>query len=238
MKIRNINTELIAKFKEYLILEEKSDATIEKYVRDVTAFAEFLSNKEISKDAVIKYKGKLLEQYKVRTINSVLASLNCFLNYLGLYDLKVKSVKLQKEIYCSEEKELSKAEYERLCKAAQKNKNERLNLVLQTICCTGIRVSELQFITVEAVKNGTAIVQCKNKTRRVFIVRKLQQKLLAYAKRHNIKSGMIFITRTGKALNRTNIWREMKGLCEKAGVNPKRYFRIICAIFLPGYFTA
>lgn len=224
MKIRNINTELIAKFKEYLILEEKSDATIEKYVRDVTAFAEFLSNKEISKDAVIKYKGKLLEQYKVRTVNSVLASLNCFFNYLGLYDLKVKSVKLQKEIYCSEEKELSKAEYERLCKAAQKNKNERLNLVLQTICCTGIRVSELQFITVEAVKNGTATVQCKNKTRRVFIVRKLQQKLLAYAKRHNIKSGMIFITRTGKALNRTNIWREMKGICEKAGVNPKKVF--------------
>lgn len=224
MKIRNINTELIAKFKEYLILEEKSDATIEKYVRDVTAFAEFLSNKEISKDAVIKYKGKLLEQYKVRTVNSVLASLKCFFNYLGLYDLKVKSVKLQKEIYCSEEKELSKAEYERLCKAAQKNKNERLNLVLQTICCTGIRVSELEFITVEAVKNGTAIVQCKNKTRRVFIVRKLQQKLLAYAKRHNIKSGMIFITRTGKALNRTNIWREMKGLCEKAGVNPKKVF--------------
>lgn len=224
MKIRNINTELIAKFKEYLILEEKSDATIEKYVRDVTAFAEFLSNKEISKDAVIKYKGKLLEQYKVRTVNSVLASLNCFFNYLGLYDLKVKSVKLQKEIYCSEEKELSKAEYERLCKTAQKNKNERLNLVLQTICCTGIRVSELEFITVEAVKNGTAIVQCKNKTRRVFIVRKLQQKLLAYAKRHNIKSGMIFITRTGKALNRTNIWREMKGICEKAGVNPKKVF--------------
>lgn len=224
MKIRNINTELIAKFKEYLILEEKSDATIEKYVRDITAFAEFLSNKEISKDAVIKYKGKLLEQYKVRTVNSVLASLNCFFNFLGLYDLKVKSVKLQKEIYCSEERELSKAEYERLCKAAQKNKNERLNLVLQTICCTGIRVSELQFITVEAVKNGTAIVQCKNKTRRVFIVRKLQQKLLAYAKRHNIKSGMIFITRTCKAFNRTNIWREMKGLCEKAGVNPKKVF--------------
>ena len=136
----------------------------------------------------------------------------------------MKSLKLQQQVFCPEEKELTKAEYARLCKTAERKHNERLNLILQTICGTGIRVSELQFITVEAVKNGEAIVNCKAKTRAVFIVKELKQKLLRYAAEQNIQGGMIFVTRTGKPISRTNIWREMKALCVEADVNPQKVF--------------
>ena len=147
-----------------------------------------------------------------------------FFSFFGWDDLKVKSLKLQQQVYCPAEKELTKAEYTRLCKAAQRRHNERLNLILQTICGTGIRVSELQFITVEAAKCGEAVVRCKGKTRAVFIVRELRQKLLRYAAEQNIRSGMIFVTRTGKPISRTNIWREMKALCIEADVNPQKVF--------------
>ena len=123
-----------------------------------------------------------------------------------------------------EEKELTKAEYTRLCRTAERKHNERLNLILQTICGTGIRVSELQYITVEAAKNGEAVVNCKAKTRSVFIVKELKQKLLRYAAEQGIKNGMIFVTRTGKPISRTNIWREMKALCIEANVNPNKVF--------------
>ena len=148
----------------------------------------------------------------------MLASINSLFSFLGWHDLKVKSLKLQQQVFCPEEKELTKAEYARLCRAAERKHNERLNLILQTICGTGIRVSELQYITVEAVKQGEAVVNCKAKTRSVFIVKELKQKL------QNIKSGMIFVTRTGKPISRTNIWREMKALCEEASVNPQKVF--------------
>lgn len=207
-----------------LIFEERSTLTVEKYVRDVKAFAEFTGNEEITKESVIRYKKSLQEKYAVRSVNSMLASLNCLFSFLERNELKVKTVKLQKQIYCPEEKELSRAEYERLCAAARSNKNERLNLILQTICATGIRISELQYITVEAARSGKAVVDCKGKTRSVFIVRALQKKLLSYAGKRGISSGMIFVTRTGKPVSRTNIWREMKSLCEKARVNPKKVF--------------
>lgn len=148
----------------------------------------------------------------------MLASLNSFFDFLGWVDLKVKSIKLQRQIYCPEEKELTKAEYIRLVNTAKQKGNERLNLLIQTICGTGIRVSELQFITVEAVKCGEATVSLKGKTRTVFIVKELKQKLLRYAAEQKIESGAIFITRTGKPMSRTNIWREMKNLCTAAGV--------------------
>ena len=154
----------------------------------------------------------------------MLASINSLFAFLGWHDLKVKSIKLQQQIYCPEEKELTKVEYTRLCRTAEKKHNERLNLILQTICGTGIRVSELQFITVEAVKLGEATVSCKAKTRSVFIVKELQKKLLRYAAEQGIKNGMIFVTRTGKPISRTNIWREMKALCEEANVNPQKVF--------------
>ena len=212
-------------FRRYLMTEEKSSATVSKYVRDVCAFLAFLGERKISRECVIDYKKKLItEGYAVRSINSMLASLNCFLDFTDRSDCKVKSLKLQKEIYRSEEKELTKAEYERLCRTAERKGKGRLCMLLQTVCGTGIRVSELPFITVEAVKSGEARVTCKGKTRTVFLVKALRQKLLRYAASKGIRSGCIFITRTGAPLDRTDIWREMKNLCTEAEVNPKKVF--------------
>lgn len=225
MKGRILTEKMVADFSAYLKSEEKSENTIEKYLRDVRAFSVYLNGDEITKEAVIAYKSKLLSMnYAVRSINSMLASVNGLFSFLGWADLKVKSIKLQRQIYCSEERELTKAEYMRLVNTAKQKGNERLNLILQTICGTGIRVSELQYITVEAVKCGEAIVSLKGKTRTIFIVHELQKKLLRYAAEQGISSGTIFITRTGRPLSRTNIWREMKNLCEQAGVNPQKVF--------------
>ena len=224
MRGRFLTQEIISDFKEYLILEERSRATVEKYIRDVRAFSAFVNGAEITKEVVIEYKKYLQDSYAVRSINSMLASINSLFAFLGWQELKVKSIKLQQQIYCPEERELTKAEYTRLCRAAKHKHNERLNLILQTICGTGIRVSELRFITVEAARHGEATVSCKAKTRSVFIVKELQKKLLRYAAEQGIKSGMIFVTRTGKPISRTNIWREMKALCEEAGVNPQKVF--------------
>ena len=224
MKGRFITAKAIAEFKEHLILEERSEITIEKYIRDVKAFTAYTQNTSVTKETVIAYKKHLQENYAARSVNSMLASINSLFAFLGWHDLKVKSLKLQQQVFCPEEKELSKAEYTRLCRTAERKHNERLNLILQTICGTGIRVSELQYITVEAVKHGEAVVNCKAKTRSVFIVKELKQKLLRYAAEQNIKSGMIFVTRTGKPISRTNIWREMKALCEEANVSPQKVF--------------
>ncbi len=225
MKGRILTSEAIECFKKYLREEEKSENTVQKYLRDVRAFAAYLGGAEVTKKSVIAYKNKLLcENYAVRSVNSMLASLNSLFAFLGWTDCRVKSIKLQRQIYCPEEKELTKAEYMRLVNTAKQKNNERLNLILQTICGTGIRVSELQYITVEAVKNEEAIVSLKGKTRSVFIVKELQKKLLRYAAEQKIQTGSIFITRTGKPISRTNIWREMKGLCKQAGVNPKKVF--------------
>lgn len=225
MKGQNLTEALLRRFSDFLRKEEKSKATSEKYIRDVRAFASYSANKEITKETVISYKDYLLNRnYAVRSVNSILASLNSLFSFLGLNDCRVKSVKLQRHIYCSEEKELTKAEYIRLVNTAKRKGNKRLNLVLQTICGTGIRVSELQYITVEAAKRGEAVVSLKGKTRTVFVVASLQKKLLRYAAEQEIKSGCIFITRTGKPMSRTNIWREMKNLCDEANVNPKKVF--------------
>ena len=225
MKGRFLTEEQIAAFAVYLKSDEKSENTIEKYIRDVKAFFAYTHDMEITKETVIAYKNKLLsENYATRSINSMLASLNGLFSFLSWPDLKVKSIKLQQQIYCSEEKELSKAEYMRLVNTAKQKGNERLNLLLQTICGTGIRVSELQYITIEAVKCGKAVVSLKGKTRSVFIVSDLQKKLLRYAAEQNITTGAIFITRNGKPMSRTNIWREMKNLCVQAGVNPQKVF--------------
>ena len=225
MKGKILTEEMAKAFGKYLRREEKSENTVKKYLRDVRAFAAYLNGAEVTKETVITFKSKLLgESYSVRSINSMLASLNGLFSFLGWEDCRVKSVKLQRQIYCPEEKELTKAEYIRLVHTAKQKGNERLNLILQTICGTGIRVSELQYITVEAVKNGEAIVALKGKTRSVFLVKELRKKLIRYAAKQNIQSGAVFITRTGKPMNRTNIWREMKGLCRQAGVNPKKVF--------------
>ena len=224
MKGHYLTNKEIEKFRNYLREEEKSENTMEKYIRDVTAFSAFCDG-TITKDTVIAYKQNLIDSgYAVRSINSMLASINSLFSFLGWYELRVKSLKVQQQVFCPEEKEMTKAEYERLCRTAERKQNERLCLILQTICGTGIRVSELQFITVEAVRKGEATVSLKGKTRSIFIVRDLQKKLLRYISEQHIMTGAIFITRTGKPMSRTNIWREMKALCEEADVNPKKVF--------------
>lgn len=225
MRERMLTNAMIHEFKMYLQREEKSENTIEKYMRDIRGFMEFIYDEEITKEIVIDYKNKLKsENYAVRSINSMLASLNSLFSFLGWSDCKAKSIKLQRQIYCPEEKELTKVEYIRLINTAKQKGNERLNLLIQTICSTGIRVSELQFITVESVKRGESVVSLKGKTRSVFIVKELKKKLLRYAAEQGISSGMIFVTRNGKALSRSNVWREMKSLCKEAGVNPDKVF--------------
>ena len=217
-------------------MEEKSANTIEKYARDVKAFAAYLNGNVVSKELVIEYKQKLIaDGYAVSSINSMLAAVNSLFDYLGWFDCKVKAIKIQRQIYCPENKELSRAEYLRLVEAAERNHNHRLNMaernhnhrlnmILQTIGGTGIRISELKFITVEAVKSGTVEVACKGKNRVIFIVKKLKKKLLRYAAERHIKAGTIFITKSGKPVNRTNVWREMKALCKQAHVNPDKVF--------------
>ena len=225
MEGRFLKREKLEQYKQHLLSEEKSDATVEKYCRDINAFYSFLDGREVSKELSIEYKQKLIDEgYAVKSINSMIASINSLFSFLGWFDFKVKSIKTQRQIFCSEDKELTRAEYVRLINTAKQKKNERLNLIIQTICGTGIRVSELQFITVEAVKAGAAMVNCKGKIRTIFIVKDLKKKLLQYAKSYRITSGPIFITRTGKPMSRTNIWREMKGLCEQANVNPNKVF--------------
>ena len=221
---RIIKNSMIGDFENYLRSDEKSKNTIEKYLRDLKAFAVFAESREISKSVVMEFKASLAENYEITSANSMIAAVNAFLRFVGWMDCCIKQFKVQKKAFCSEDKELTKAEYIRLVNTAKQKGNERLNLLLQTICGTGIRVSELQFITVEAVRKGEAVVSCKNKTRTVFIVRELQKKLLNYIKTKGITTGCVFITKSGKPMSRCNIWREMKALCEKAGVSPDKVF--------------
>ena len=222
MEQRNITEEQIERYRQYLIRDEKSTATVEKYLRDVRAFLVYVGAMAITKEVTVAYKRHLLESYAPRSINSMLASVNSFLLFIGRSDCKVKALKLQRQVFCAEEKELTKAEYEKLLKAAEKN--EQLRLVMQTICATGIRVSELRFFTVEAVKCGEVIVSCKAKTRTIFIPGKLRKRLLDYAGKQKIRSGVIFLTRNGKTLDRKTIWAQMKGLCKAAGVKSGKVF--------------
>ncbi len=216
---------VISDYSVYLKNEEKSNSTIDKYIRDVNAFIKYLNGKEITKENAVEYKKYIIEKgYAKNSVNSIIASLNGLFGFMNKVDCKLKSIKIQKQAFSSKEKELTKAEYVRLIRTAQKKGNGRLNLLIQTICSTGIRVSELEFITVEAVNKGEAVVWLKGKARRIFIVRELQKKLLRYIAERKIKDGVVFATRTGKPLNRTNIWKEMKSLCEEANVNKSKVF--------------
>ena len=223
MNEKRLTKQQLAAFRQYLIREEKSTATVEKYLRDVRAFTVYVGGRRVTKDVVVDYKKHLLEKnYAARSVNSMLASLNSFLFYMGWTDCKVKSVRLQRSAYCAEEKELTKAEYERLLRAAEKS--EQLRLVMQTICGTGIRVSELKFFTVEAVSRGEAVVSCKAKTRTILIPGKLRKRLLSYARSRKIRSGAIFLSGNGRPLDRKTVWARMKGLCRAAGVSPSKVF--------------
>ena len=213
----------IQKFSDYLVREEKSKATCEKYIRDVHAFWMFAGNKQVTKELVVAWKKELRERgYAVRSINSMLASVNSFLGFRGWIDCKVKNIRLQHQTYCAEEKELTKTEYLRLLEVSKAN--EQLNLVIQTICGTGIRVSELRYFTVEAVRRGEITVNCKGKTRTILVPGKLKKLLLNYAKQKRIANGVMFIGKSGKPLDRSSIWRQMKQLCKAAGVKESKVF--------------
>lgn len=225
MDTRILSDAVIQRFNEHLLEEERSQVTIEKYNRDITALRRFADGREINKELVIAYKQYLIESdYAERSVNSMLAAINSLFQFLEWYDCRVKSIKLSPEIYRPEEKELTQKEYERLVNTAMEQGKEKLAVILQTICGTGIRISELQFVTVEAVKRGEAKVHCKGKSRKVFIVDELKKLLLDYIKKHHIKSGTIFLSKNGTPMNRTTVWREMKSLCKAAKVNPSKVF--------------
>ena len=224
MKRQKLQETMIPPYETALREAEKSAATMEKYLHHVRQFVAHDAGRRIDKALVLEYKTRLGKLYAPSSANAALAAVNGFLRFWGFESCCVKPFKVQKQVYCSEEKELTREEYVRLIKAAKEKSSERLALLLETICATGIRVSELPYITVEAVARGEAVVHCKGKTRTVFLPAALQKKLRRYMQRQKIQSGPVLITRTGKPMNRSNIWREMKALCERAQVAPSKVF--------------
>ncbi|XCP84638.1 tyrosine-type recombinase/integrase [Roseburia hominis] len=214
----------IEDYLENLRNEEHSHATISQYRRDILCFFSFLGTGELTRDAVLFYKEKLEQEYQPVSVNAKLSALNSFLTFVGRSDLKLKFLKIQRNAYCSAEKEISKAEYLRLVRAAQDKRNEKLALLLQTISGTGIRVSEVKYITAEAVCQGEAIIRLKGKTRTILLPKRLQRALKSYLRREKISVGPVFITRTGRPLDRSNIWKMMKTLCREADVDEKKVF--------------
>lgn len=218
-------TEMLLKFKKNMKTEEKSQATIEKYLRDTKQFLEELGEgSEITKDRVIAYKESLAERYAVTSANSKVAAVNCFLRTAGCEGCSVKSFKVQKNVFRTKERELTKEEYIRLVKTAQRHGKRQLGMLIQTICATGIRISELPYVTVEALYTRRAVVSLKGKTRIVLIPAELCRELTAYVRAENIRSGSIFVTRNGNPLDRSNIFHSMKKLCEDAEVDRDKVF--------------
>ena len=217
---------LINEYCDYLRAEEKSKATIGKYRCDLCKFQEYLDGKEVSKSLVIEYKEYLLQKqcYEVSSINSYLTALNCFFEFMGWHDFKVKTCKVQKTAFAAESKYLTKDEYKRLVAAARKKGNMRLAFILNTICATGIRISELSSITAEGVKKGKIVIHNKGKIRTILIPVELQKKLKLYMIEKKIEQGAIFCTASGKTVDRSNIWREMKALYAEADVDAEKIF--------------
>ncbi len=223
--LRFITNEQLQEFKEYLKNEERESSTIAKYLHDVQVFVGWLGEKEITKEKLTGYKEYLIEKkYNPKTINGILSAINKFLTFVGQSELKVKYLRIQRQLFRHSNKELTQAEYMKLLNKAQELGKERLSLLMQTICAIGIRVSELKYITVETVKVGKAEISLKGKIRTILLTGKLCKKLLKYAKRQKITSGKIFITRSGRGLGRKQIWAEMKALCKKSGVSAGKVF--------------
>ena len=223
-EVRTITEGVIEEYCKWLYCQEKSQVTIQKYRYYLEQFSYFLEGRSINKELVILWKAQLRKRFSPVTANGALAAANGFFKYSGWPDCRVRFYKISRSVFCTEQKELNKGEYKRLVKAAQENKNERLAMILQTICSSGIRISELPFITVEAVRSGVAEVECKGRIRTVILTRQLCEALTEYAKKRRIISGKIFITRNGKAIDRSNIWREMKALGRQAGVAEEKIF--------------
>lgn len=222
--MRTVTDENIKKFEEYLYAEERSCNTIEKYIRDIRFFRGRLQGGNVDKSALVKYKKELCERYAAKSVNSMLSSVNAFFVFMGWYDLKVKTLKIQRRIFSDKSKELSKPEYERLLSAAINRKNKRLYYLMQTVASTGLRVSEIQYVTCEAVRQGQAVINCKGKIRQIFLPKKLCKMLLSYIKERNIKSGAVFVSKNGRPLDRSHIWKMLKSLCEAAGVSRDKVF--------------
>ncbi|MDO4983332.1 MAG: tyrosine-type recombinase/integrase [Eubacteriales bacterium] len=215
----------IERYTAFLHESEKADGTIEKYVRDVRSFVSWIGQEALCMEKVIEWKESLVESgYEPVTINSMLSSLNSFFKFIGKATCCVKFLKIQRKLYRSEEKELTKDEYLRLVKAAEDKGNERMVLLLETICATGIRVSEVKYITMEAVERGIAEITLKGKIRTIILPGKLCRKLRKYAGKRRIASGEIFLTGSGKAINRKQIWASMKALCKAANVDSSKVF--------------
>lgn len=221
-----ITEQMINEYQDYLKMEEKSIATIKKYLCDIRKLADYARGRAINKELMLSYKEKLLykDNYKPGSINSFLIAANRFFGYMGWYGINVKAYKVQEETFRPDNRCLSKEEYFRLVKGAKKKGRKRLAMVLQAICATGIRVSELKFFTVSAVKKGIVEINCKGKIRTVLLPDGLRKELLYYIGKEGIKNGRIFCTSSGKAVNRSNIWKEMKAVCDVAGVKQEKVF--------------
>lgn len=224
--------EKLSRYAEYLRQCEKSSSTVKQYLRDVKAFLDNVAGggvypKEsvhVDKETVIKYKDLLSKSYSPASVNVKLAAINGFFEFLDQSQLKVKQLRIQRRSYASEEKELSREEYFRLIKAAREESNEKLAMIITTLCATGIRVSELRYITKDAVAKGQAVIHLKGKTRVILIPKALKGKLLKYMKKEKIKNGAVFLSRTGKPLERTAVWKMMKSICKSADVDPRKVF--------------
>lgn len=214
----------VTTYLQFLKTQEKSKGTLEKYQRELLDLAKYLAGKKVTREDLVVWKEELEKRYSPAGVNGRLVAANGFFSFFGRYDLRLKLLKIQKEIFMREEKELTRAEYGRLVRTAERKGKERLSLLIQTICATGIRVSELEFITVEAVKRGRAEVNCKGKRRVIFLPARLQKKLKAYAAKKGISEGVIFAAKSGRPLHRGNIWAEMKKLCKDAEVSPEKVF--------------
>ncbi len=223
---RNITKKRLEIFRKELYKEEKSENTIEKYMRDLQKLKDYLKGRVVNKENMIRFKKylQLCGKYELSSINTYLAAANHFCDVMGWQDAKVKLFRRQKEIYESEQIHLTKEEYKRLILTANKEGKERLSLIMQTIGSTGIRVSELCFVTIESLKRGEISIYNKGKKRKIFYPEKLQRMLKQYAKEHKILSGLLFCTKAGKEIDRSNVWREMKKLCKKAGVVQEKVF--------------
>ena len=221
----HISQAQLTAFERHLRLEEREPATIEKYLRDIRSFAMWLEERVLCKEAVVAWKENLLaKHYAPSTVNSMLIAVNRFFRFQHWDELRVKTVRVQRQIFRRRDKELTKEEYTRLLDTAQDLGRERLALLMETICATGIRVSEVRYITVEAARLGRAEVSLKGKVRTILLPAKLCRKLEKYARKNKTVSGEIFLTRNGNPLSRRQIWREMKALCAKAGVEPSKVF--------------
>lgn len=221
---KTITNKMVERYCSWLAENEKSRRTIERYRHHLKGFLHYIEGKVLDKIGVLLWKEQLKKNFAPVTVNSALAALNGFFKFFGWINLTVRYIKIKKNVFCPEEKELHRDEYERLIRAALKQKNERLALLIQTVCATGIRISELKYITVEAVEEKRALVECKGGICMVFMPTELCQQLKMYAGKKRITSGMVFVMRTGHALDRCNIWREMKQLAELANVQAEKIF--------------